>query len=111
MSIFSHINNSNKLNELFNSFTISYSYRPLLDQNEKKISVSNNNEEKTHLLFKKIVERQSSLNEARLDPQSQVRILEHLSEYTAITDTHLAVHNLKRKFNKLFLENLLDADK
>ena len=82
-----------------------------MDQNEKKISVSNNNEEKTHLLFKKIVEWQSSLNEARLDPQSQVRILENLSEYTAITDSQLAVNKLKRKFNKLFLENLLDADK
>jgi hypothetical protein len=111
MSTFSHIN-SVRLDGLLNSIAKDcHLYKPLLSKHENEILASSNADAKAQLLFKTIVNWQSSLNEARISPNSQNVILENARTYASLTDSQNAVNKFKRKFNKLFLDGLSDSDK
>ena|SRR5579871_3616108 len=111
MSVFKNVNfDLAGLDSLFSYFRNSNCiYKPLLTNKEKTIAHSQNISSKAHLLFKKIIDWQNELAKRRIDPGSQV-IYSH-GEYTAFVASQKALNKLKRKFNKLFLENLTPSQK
>src|ERR1700722_1082220 len=111
MGILSHINDSVRLNELINLFNKSnHQYKPIMKKTKQRLLASSNNaEDKARLLFEKIVDWQNTLTLARTDPNST--ILYDKNKYQTFIESQNVVNKLKRKFNKMFLEELSPSRK
>ncbi len=106
MSSFKNINfNSASLDYLFSYLTNSNCiHKPLISAEEQNIINSQDSSSKAQLLFVKIIDWQNELTKQRIAPDSQV--IDTRESYAAFVASQNALNKLKRKFNKLFLENV-----
>ncbi len=99
---------SSTLDTLFTNLQNSnFIHQPLISAEEQNIINSQDSSSKAELLFEKIICWQNELTKQRIAPGSQV--IDTRESYAAFVASQEALNKLKRKFNKLFLENVTPA--